>query len=250
MPARSLILVRHGQSEGNVAAESAERERLERIAVPARDPDITLSELGREQAGAVGRWLSALPDDERPQVAWTSPYRRARETAEIALDVAGAELAFRVDERLRDRDMGITDMLTRAGIESSHPEEAERREWLGKFYYRPPGGESWADVAQRVRGVLTDIAHTERHDRVLVTAHDVVIMLFTYVAEGLDEESVLERARTDGLKNAAICRLERDEDSPTGWVVTDYNLDTHLRDLGVEVTQQPGASDEVGASRG
>ena len=250
MPARSLILVRHGQSEGNVAAESAERERLERIAVPARDPDITLSELGREQAGAVGRWLEALPEEERPQVVWTSPYRRARQTAEVALEVARTELAFRVDERLRDRDMGITDMLTGAGIRASHPEEAERRQWLGKFYYRPPGGESWADVAQRVRGVLTDIAHAERHDRVLVTAHDVVIMLFTYVAEGLDEEAVLSRARTDGLKNAAICRLERDEESPTGWVVTDYNIDTHLRDLGVEVTAQPGATDEVGDGRG
>jgi broad specificity phosphatase PhoE len=250
MPARSLILVRHGQSEGNVAAESAERVRLERISVPARDPDITLSGLGREQADAVGRWLAGLPEDERPQIAWTSPYRRARETAEIALGVAGTELTFRVDERLRDRDMGITDMLTAAGIKAAHPEEAERRGWLGKFYYRPSGGESWADVALRVRGVLTDLAHTERHDRVLITAHDVVIMLFTYVAEGLDEETVLERARTDGLKNAAICRLDRDEDSPTGWVVTAYNIDNHLRELGVEVTAQPGATDEVGAGRG
>jgi broad specificity phosphatase PhoE len=98
--------------------------------------------------------------------------------------------------------------------------------------------------------VLTDIANTERHERVLVTAHDVVILMFTYVAEGLDEEAVLERSRSEPLKNAAICRLSRDEESPTGWRVDDYNLDTHLRELGVEVTAQPGASDEVGAGRG
>jgi broad specificity phosphatase PhoE len=250
MPARSLILVRHGQSEGNVAAESAQRDNLERIAVPARDPDVELSALGREQATAVGRWLSELPEGEQPEIVWTSPYRRARESAEIALEEAGTDLKVRVDERLRDRDMGITDMLTGAGIRAKYPEEAERREWLGKFYYRPPGGESWADVAQRVRAVLTDITHTERHERVLVAAHDVVLLLFTYVAEGLDEEAVLERSRRDPLKNAAICRLGRDEDSPTGWVVEDYNLDTHLRELGVEVTDQPGASDEVGAGRG
>lgn len=250
MPARSLILVRHGQSEGNLAAESAERDRLERIAVPARDPDVELSELGREQATAVGRWLSDLPEDERPSIVWTSPYRRARETAAITLEVAETELAVRVDERLRDRDMGITDMLTGAGIRAKYPEEAERREWIGKFYYRPPGGESWADVAQRVRAVLTDIANSEQRDCVLVTAHDVVILMFTYVAEGLDEEAVLARSRQDPLKNAAICRLSRDEESPTGWVVDDYNIDTHLRELGVTVTQQPGASDEVGAVRG
>ncbi|CAN7273537.1 histidine phosphatase family protein [Knoellia sp. LjRoot47] len=250
MSARSLILVRHGQSEGNVAAESAQRDNLERIAVPARDPDVELSELGREQAAAVGRWLSDLPEDERPEIVWTSPYRRARESAELALDETGTDLEVRVDERLRDRDMGITDMLTGAGIRAKYPEEAERREWLGKFYYRPPGGESWSDVAGRVRAVLTDIAHTERHERVLVAAHDVVLLMFTYVAEGLDEEAVLERSRKDPLKNAAICRLRRDEDSPTGWVVQDYNIDTHLRELGVEVTDQPGASDEVGAGRG
>jgi broad specificity phosphatase PhoE len=246
MALTQLILVRHGQSEGNVAAEQAQREHLDRIDVPARDPDVVLSETGQRQADAVGRWLTALAAEERPEVIWTSPYQRARETAERALAVAEVELDYRVDERLRDRDMGITDQLTRRGIVAQFPEEAERRDWLGKFYYRPPGGESWADVALRVRGVLTDLAHTEKHDRVLITAHDVVLLLFCYVAEGLNEKEVLDRARTNGLRNAAICRIRRDEESPTGWTVTDYNLDAHLREEGVEVTDQPGASDEVG----
>lgn len=244
-----IILVRHGQSVGNVAAETAERDHAERIDVPARDPDVSLSDTGREQASAVGRWLSDLPEDERPTVVWSSPYRRARETAEVALNVADVHLDYRVDERLRDRDMGITDQLTAAGIRARFPEEAERRAWIGKFYYRPPGGESWADVAMRVRAVLADIALSP-HDRVLVSAHDVVNLLFCYVAEGMDEESVLERARTNGLRNAAICRLRQDDDSPTGWVVTDYNLDTHLREMGVALTDQPGAADEVGALDG
>lgn len=245
MSLQQVILVRHGQSEGNVAAEAAQRDGLERIDVPARDPDVELSETGREQAAAVGRWLSELADDDRPGIVWTSPYRRARQTGEIALETAEMPLDFRADERLRDRDMGITDMLTGAGIRKRYPEEAERREWIGKFYYRPPGGESWADVAGRVRAVLSDLAQ-EKHDIALVTAHDVVILLFTYVAEGLDEEAVLERSRTDGLKNAAICRLVLDEDSPTGWRVTDYNLDEHLQREGIEVTDQPGAADEIG----
>lgn len=58
---------------------------------------------------------------------------------------------------------------------------------------------------------------------------------------------MLERGRTNGLRNAAICRIRRDEESATGWFVTEYNLDSHLREEGVEVTDQPGASDEVGA---
>jgi broad specificity phosphatase PhoE len=248
MAIKQIYLVRHGQSEGNVAAEAADRDALERIDVPARDPDVVLSQTGREQAAALGQWLNDLPADQRPQIVWTSPYRRARETAEIALKACDMELDFRVDERLRDRDMGITDALTAAGIKAKYPEEAERRAWIGKFYYRPSGGESWADVAFRVRSVLTDLANTEKNERVLVTAHDVVNLLFTYVAEGLDEEAVLERARTNGLVNCSVCRLERDEESPTGWRVTAYNEADHLRHLGVAVTDQPGASDEVGGS--
>ena len=246
MTTTQIILVRHGQSEGNVAAERAAQEKLERIDVPARDPDVNLSELGVEQARAVGRWLSELGDDDRPDLLWSSPYRRARQTAETALEVADFHMEMRVDERLRDRDMGITDMLTSEGIRNKYPEEAERRGWIGKFYYRPPGGESWADVAFRVRAVMSDIANQAEGKTVLVTAHDVVNLLFCYVAEGMDEDSVLERSRSNGLKNAAICRLRRDEESPTGWVVTDYNIDSHLTEQGVTVTDQPGASDEVG----
>lgn len=241
-----IILVRHGQSEGNIAAERAAADKLERIDVPARDPDVDLSDLGRQQARAVGAWLNQLPEGEKPAVLWSSPYQRARQTAELALDVAHHRLDMLVDERLRDRDMGVTDMLTAEGIRNKYPEEAERREWIGKFYYRPPGGESWADVALRVRAVLTDIAARAQGKCVLVTAHDVVNLLFCYVAEGLDETKVLERSRTNGLRNGAICRLQEDPDSPTGWRVTDYNLDTHLREKGITVTDQPGASDEVG----
>lgn len=241
-----LVLVRHGQSEGNVAAEAAHRDDLERIDVPARDADVTLSETGREQAAAVGHWLGSLPQDERPEVVWTSPYRRARETAEVALGVADLDLALRVDERLRDRDMGITDKLTAAGIRAAFPEEAERRDWLGKFYYRPPGGESWADVVFRVRAVLTDLGNIEKHRRVLVTGHDVVLLLFCYVAEGLDEEQVLARARDNPLANAAICRLRSNADSATGWDVTAYNMDDHLQADRVAVTDEPGADADVG----
>lgn len=246
MKVRELILVRHGQSEGNVAAEAADRNDLHKIEVPARDPDVVLSDTGRQQAEAVGQWLSELPEDERPEVVWTSPYQRARETAEIALKTSGLQLDYRVDERLRDRDMGITDMLTGAGIREKYPEEAERRAWIGKFYYRPPGGESWADVAFRVRSLLGEMMTMEREERILITGHDVVILLFCYVADGWGEETVLERSKTDGLRNASVCRIQRDEESPTGWRLTAYNVSDHLTDQGVRVTDQPGASDEVG----
>lgn len=61
------------------------------------------------------------------------------------------------DERLRDRELGILGRLTRLGAEKRFPKEAERRFWVGKLYYRPPGGESWAEVALRLRSVLEEL---------------------------------------------------------------------------------------------
>ena len=66
MSVSELLLVRHGESEGNVAAAQAHEADAHEIDVPARDPDVALSDLGREQAAAVGTVLGALPDNERP----------------------------------------------------------------------------------------------------------------------------------------------------------------------------------------
>ncbi len=49
-------------------------------------------------------------------LVWSSPYRRAVQTAEIALQASGASLPVRLDERLRDRELGILDLLTWLGV--------------------------------------------------------------------------------------------------------------------------------------
>lgn len=46
------------------------------------------------------------------------------------------------------REFGIPDMLTAQGVERRLPGEADRRCWLGKFYYRPPGGKSCVEVTE------------------------------------------------------------------------------------------------------
>jgi probable phosphoglycerate mutase len=57
--------------------------------------------------------------------------------------MATPDSKFCIDERLREKEFGILDRLTRAGIEEQFPDQAEFRRLLGKFYHRPPGGESW-----------------------------------------------------------------------------------------------------------
>jgi probable phosphoglycerate mutase len=188
-------MARHGESVGNVARRVAEAERREEIDVGMRDPDVPLSEAGRGQAEALGRRLAAMPVGERPTAVFSSPYVRAAETARIAVAGIGAP-PVRYDERLRDRDNGVLDALTWHGILTRFPDEAARKKLVGKFYYRPPGGESWADVALRLRSVLADIDREHAGGRVLIIAHDAVVILTRYIVEGLDERQVLEIERT------------------------------------------------------
>ena len=58
---KRLWLVRHGQSQGNVARDAAHEAGHALIDLDWRDVDVPLSALGHEQADATGRWFAALP---------------------------------------------------------------------------------------------------------------------------------------------------------------------------------------------
>ena len=205
-----LWIVRHGQSDANVARVLAEEAASEHIGIEIRDVDVALSGQGRAQALAVGHWFGGLPPDERPNMVLVSPYRRAMQTAQAICDEAGIEVSradgsYVVDERLREKEFGVLTGLTKAGIASRHPHEHELRMLFGKFYHRPPGGESYCDVIMRLRSVLGTI--TREHaagDRVLIVCHSVVVNCFRYLVERMTEEEILEEDRVNEVLNCSI----------------------------------------------
>lgn len=199
-----LVLVRHGESIGNVADRAAIAARAHRLDLAERDADVPLSDDGRAQADALAEHVRGLADDERPTVVVSSPYRRARETAERAF--AGHDLDVLVDERVRERELGIFDGVTWYGIAATHPEESERRQRVGKFYYRPPGGESWADVILRVRSILVELQQRFAGERVWLFSHEAVILGFRYVLEDLDEARVVALQHDEPLANCSLTR--------------------------------------------
>lgn len=208
----SLTLVRHAESIGNLADAAAHRDEGETLELDLRDADVPLSDTGREQAAALGRWLSGERGDRGgpfPDVVIASPYLRAAETARIAFE--GLPPPLDQDERLRERDLGLLDGLTGRGIRTRYPEEAERRSRLGKFYYQPPSGESWVDVVLRVRSLMRDLEHLDGADVWLVT-HQAVIMAHRFVLEGLDEHTLLELGRDQPLPNVSMTVYERVDD--------------------------------------
>jgi broad specificity phosphatase PhoE len=148
-------------------------------------------------------------------------------------------LEVRTDERLRDRELGILDRLTARGVTARYPDESDRRRHLGKLYYRPPGGESWADVALRLRSFLRDLASD---GPVLIVCHDAVIVLLRYVLQGLSEAELLSVAAADSPGNGSVTRLTRDG-TEGRWQLAEFNRQTHLIEHGAEPTTHGSESD-------
>ena len=239
----ALWLLRHGESEGNVAALAAYRSGASHLDLAARDADVPLTARGRSQAQAVGRWLAALPEDQRPTRVLCSPYRRAVQTLQAALGAGGLAVPAHTDERLRERDLGIFDGLTGRGIHELHADESVRRRHLGKLWYRPPGGESWADVVLRVRSLLgTTLPHLAG-ERVLLVTHQAVVMAFRIALEGLDEESALRIDRDDPQPNCALTRYEASgaHDAASAVALAAYADTTAVDASTAPVTEEPDA---------
>lgn len=234
----SLVIVRHGESAGNVAREFAEAQGHPFIDIAMRDMDVPLSDLGERQAHAIGIWIATL-GRRAPTVVLASPYVRAERTASIALAAAGLDIPLVLDERLREREFGVLDRLTKAGIQERYPDQVEARARIGKFYHRPPGGESWCDVALRVRSLLDSVTREHSGKRVLIVAHQVVILLFRYVIEHLSEAEVLRISREIDLANCSVTTFKVDRSNPHGMTLERFNEVFPLEEAHAPVTREP-----------
>jgi 2,3-bisphosphoglycerate-dependent phosphoglycerate mutase len=240
-----LWLIRHGESAGNVARDAADKAGLSRIAITGRDVDVALSPEGVAQAQALGHWFAARPSQDRPEIVLSSPYVRARASAEHLIRsgaLTSCESGFVVDERLREKEFGILDGLTRAGIREFYPEQAQFREVIGKFYHRPPGGESWCDVILRLRSVLDTLSLHYAGRRVLIMTHQVVVLCLRYLLEKMDERKILEVDAAGDVFNCGVTEYAYEEgrgESTGTLALRRYNFVAPLRREGVPVTAAP-----------
>ncbi len=148
-----LILVRHGESEGN-------RDRTF-----TQNSDVPLTPLGREQARAAAHRMAMR---YRPMRVIASPYARARQTAEIIAAVLG--LTVELEAALREQSFGIF---------AGQPYEAllgdvAYHEGL-RWYWRPQGGESLTDVYARVVPTFERITRVSEGQDVVVVSHGGVM---------------------------------------------------------------------------
>jgi len=243
---KQIWIVRHGESAGNVARDAADLAGHPRIDITERDVDVPLSALGQQQSDALAAWFSDLSITEQPNVILASPYKRAVRTAETIAEKLSASMGIpvSVDERLREKEFGVLDRLTRRGIEELHPDQAEFRRILGKFYHRPPAGESWCDVILRLRSMLDTISLHYADQRVLIVAHQVVVLCMRYIIENLSEQKILEIDRQGDVSNCGVTEYvaSSEEGVGGGLMLKRYNFVAPLVEAGAPVTAQKDAN--------
>jgi probable phosphoglycerate mutase len=159
-----LILVRHGESEGN---------RAQRF---SPNPDILLTEIGVEQARESGRLIGK---HFRPTRVVASSYHRAQHTARLIAETVGYGGEILIEPDLRERGIGeLAGQPYRAMRE--HPEYDVARFWD----WRPGGGESLVDVQLRAGPVLARLAGAYPREDVVVVSHGGVMLALCAHVEG------------------------------------------------------------------
>lgn len=177
LPGR-IYLVRHGETEWNRAG------RLQ------GQGDSPLTADGIDQATRAGRLLRTLLEGEAPPALASSPLGRARATAEIVCREAGWDAsAIRLDARLKEADYGRWEGSTKAEAKARFP-AAWRARQLDRWRTRPPGGESYADLARRAAEWW--LTRVDAVQPAVVVTHEMTSRVLRGTYLGLDPAGVLE----------------------------------------------------------
>lgn len=204
-----IILVRHGESEGNFDRNTYAQKQ---------DYKLLLTPLGEQQADEAGKKLQALIGDERI-LFYVSPLWRTRMTFEhIAKHFDKSQYRWKEDPRLREQEWGhFRDLKANIQID-------DERNKFGTFYYRIKDGESCADVYDRV----SDFMHSMYRDfekpsfpqNAVIVSHGMTVRLFLmrWFHWTVEEFETLRNP-----KNAEIIIMEQDE------LTGKYKLVTELK---------------------
>ncbi|KYR02764.1 hypothetical protein DLAC_00227 [Tieghemostelium lacteum] len=181
-----LVVVRHAQSEQNAALDLFQDD-IDRLA-GVRDADIKLTQVGEWQATKTGEYLATTTKFD---VCFTSPYFRAVETSKLIINQLGYQIKLHKDNWLREKEFGRLHGLTEQMIKERYPDEHTIRNRDGRYWFRPIGGENYADVELRIHAFLEKISRNYSGKSVLIITHQVPYKIFNSLFHHLDEEGLL-----------------------------------------------------------
>jgi NAD+ kinase len=251
-----LVFVRHGQSEGNAAKRMSEKgdNTAYDLLANRHTRSYRLSDLGRDQAMKAGFWIQRefIRRDKGNMFDRfiTSEYSRAMETAAL-LDLPNAEW-FR-NFYLTERSWGDLEDC---------PED-ERQEKFGAalkmrviepFFWRPPNGESFAELCLRLDRVLDTLHRENSAHRVIIVCHGEVMRAFRVLLERMPQqkfkEQYLSKQKEDAIFNCEIFHYTR-RNPKTGetadhanWMRRVRPNETQVWDTGWQTIRRPRYSNE------
>jgi 2,3-bisphosphoglycerate-dependent phosphoglycerate mutase len=195
-----IVLVRHGQSEGNLVTTEDEDY--------FRKPNhkFALTEKGKSQARRAGEFLRVKYGDF--DAYFCSTFRRTRET--MALLYPNAKPIE--DSRLNELIEGIWHTLRRADLIRRYPEEIEVKKRDGLYHYRPPGGENIPDVETRIRSFLADLRIDYAEKSILIAAHGTWMLAFWRIFTETPVDIWEDRRINNRYKNGALAIYENRDD--------------------------------------
>jgi len=200
-PAVTLLL-RHGQTPMSVQKRYAGRS------------DVPLTDAGVAQAAAAAKRLESAGID----AIVASPLQRTVQTAEQVAEVTGLPVV--TEDGFRETDFGDWEGLTFAEVRARWP--SEMTAWLADPQVAPPGGESFAEVSERVTAALQRVLAGRTGQRILIVSH--VTPIKTLVAAALLAPSAaLYRMHLDV---AGLCEIDWYADGPA--VLRSFNDTAHL----------------------
>ena len=190
------ILIRHGESLSN---------REGRVQGQA---DISLTDVGRQQAAAVAAWCRSQPFPDRCEL-WSSPLCRAQETAEIIGKSTG--LLVNLKDDLVELNVGVFQGHLWNDLADRFPEDVAQ--WRsGDIDFQIPGGESRRQLAQRGCDALQSLSCRSARS-IIVVAHGGILTAALGLLMGRDHALLAEAAerpftRLPALENCSVSQLQ------------------------------------------
>lgn len=205
-----LYIIRHGQSVGN---------KIRRI---LGHSDMPLTELGVLQAEKTAAELANVEVD----AIYASDLMRTMETAEPNAKLRGMTVI--PDRELRELFIGDWEAMYLDDIIAKYPELFEK-EWKTEFgTFVSPGGESVAELAERIYAALVRIASSHPDKNVIVVSHGAAIRAFWAKITGIAPKEI--GTTLPYASNASYTVIDYDIDGGV-FIPVEYSHDSHLSDV-------------------
>ncbi|OGF63106.1 hypothetical protein A2926_00635 [Candidatus Giovannonibacteria bacterium RIFCSPLOWO2_01_FULL_44_40] len=194
---KRVVLVRHGESEGNVRSPDD-------ISFDDKaNHEFALTEKGKQQARLTGKYVRAKYGEFDSY--FCSTFRRTQET----LSLLCPESVPVIDSRLNELWRGIWHTMSKEKVLTLYPEEASIREREGEYHYRPPGGQSCQDVEVMIHSFIHCLRADYVNKNVLISAHGNWMLLFWRIMLNRQPSEFESRYKGNKYKNCALAIYER-----------------------------------------